>query len=57
MIELWDLIDVPIDEQKLFSHLTKLLLALVDEVRVKGCLSTDIIEQAKVEILRLNVLK
>ncbi|KAL1346569.1 hypothetical protein HN51_020196 [Arachis hypogaea] len=57
LIELWDLIDVPIGEQKPFSHLTRLLSASVDEVRAQGCLSTDIIEQAEVEILRLNVLK
>ncbi|KAL1300706.1 65-kDa microtubule-associated protein 5 isoform X2 [Arachis hypogaea] len=57
LIELWDLIDVPIDEQKPFSHLTRLLSASVDEVRAQGCLSKDIIEQAEVEILRLNVLK
>ncbi|XLR15023.1 hypothetical protein HN51_035956, partial [Arachis hypogaea] len=31
MIELWDLIDVPIDEKKPFSHLTRLLSASVDE--------------------------
>ncbi|XLR07454.1 hypothetical protein HN51_062361 [Arachis hypogaea] len=57
MIELWDLIDVPIDEQKPFNHLTRLLSESVDEVRVQRCLSTDIIEQAEVEILCLKVLK
>ncbi|MED6132585.1 hypothetical protein PIB30_020412 [Stylosanthes scabra] len=57
LIELWDLIDIPIDEQKPFSHLTGLISASVDEVRAQGSLSADVIEQAEVEILRLNVLK
>ncbi|KAK7256939.1 hypothetical protein RIF29_30551 [Crotalaria pallida] len=57
LIELWDLMETPIDEQKSFSHVTRLISASVDEVSAKGCLSADIIEQAELEVQHLYVLK
>lgn len=57
LAELWDLMETPIDEQKAFSHVTRLISASVDEVSTHGCLSADIIEQAEVEVQRLNALK
>ncbi|KAL5075953.1 hypothetical protein RYX36_014937 [Vicia faba] len=53
LVELWDLMEMPIDEQKAFSHVTRLISASVDEVSIRGCLSADV----EVEVQRLNVLK
>ncbi|CAI8593108.1 unnamed protein product [Vicia faba] len=57
LVELWDLMEMPIDEQKAFSHVTRLISASVDEVSIRGCLSADVIKQVEVEVQRLNVLK
>ncbi|KAK7317386.1 hypothetical protein RJT34_01559 [Clitoria ternatea] len=57
LVELWDLMEIPIDEQKAFYHVTRLISASVDEVSTQGCLSADVIAQAEVEVQRLNVLK
>ncbi|KAK7314070.1 hypothetical protein VNO77_39279 [Canavalia gladiata] len=57
LVELWDLMEAPLEEQKAFSHVTRLISASVDEVSTQGCLSLDVIEQAEVEVQRLNVLK
>lgn len=47
LVELWDLMEMPIDEQKAFSHVTRLISASVDEVSIQGCLSAEVIEQVK----------
>ncbi|CAK8561153.1 unnamed protein product [Lathyrus sativus] len=57
LVELWELMEMPIDEQKAFSHVTRLISASVDEVSIRGCLSADVIKQVEVEVQRLNVLK
>lgn len=44
-MELWNLMNTPADEQKCFYHVTDLISASVDEVKVQGCLSLDVIEQ------------
>ncbi|KAL6530962.1 hypothetical protein OROHE_014444 [Orobanche hederae] len=49
--------EMPIDERKAFSHVTRLTSASVDEVSPRGCLSADVIKQVEVEVQRLNVLK
>lgn len=45
LVELWNLMNTPADEQKCFYHVTDLISASVDEVKVQGCLSLDVIEQ------------
>ncbi|XP_057453532.1 65-kDa microtubule-associated protein 5 [Lotus japonicus] len=57
LVDLWDLIETPIDEQKAFNHVTRLISASVDEVSTHGCLSSDVIEQVEAEVQRLNALK
>ncbi|KAF7836261.1 65-kDa microtubule-associated protein 5 [Senna tora] len=57
IVELWDLMETPVEERKDFSHVISLISLSVDEVSKHGCLSVDIIEQAEVEVQRLNVLK
>lgn len=47
MVELWDLMETPVDEQKDFRHVTSLISLSVDEVSKEGCLSVDVIEQVK----------
>ncbi|KAF6149406.1 hypothetical protein GIB67_016944 [Kingdonia uniflora] len=57
LIELWNLMDTPVDEQKRFDHVTSLISASVGEVSRKESLALDVIEQTELEIERLNVLK
>ncbi|KAB1226674.1 65-kDa microtubule-associated protein 5 [Morella rubra] len=57
LIELWNLMDTPVDEQKRFEHVTSLISSSVDQVSRQGCLALDVIEQTTVEVERLNVLK
>ncbi|KAK4253143.1 hypothetical protein QN277_010751 [Acacia crassicarpa] len=57
LIELWDLMEIPSDEQRDFSHVTSLIPLSVDEVSKQGCLSADVIEQAELEVERLEILK
>ncbi|KAL6493811.1 hypothetical protein OROGR_031720 [Orobanche gracilis] len=57
LVELWNLMDMLLDERKRFDHVTRLITCSADEVLSPGSLSVDIIEQAEVEVERLNVLK
>ncbi|XVE52341.1 hypothetical protein DITRI_Ditri02bG0115200 [Diplodiscus trichospermus] len=57
LIELWNLLDLPADEQNKFEHVTSLISSSIDKVSGEGCLGLVIIEQVEVEVERLNVLK
>ncbi|KAG8391074.1 hypothetical protein BUALT_Bualt01G0150000 [Buddleja alternifolia] len=57
LIELWNLMDMPNEEQTRFNHAIHLITSTADEIRSPGCLSDDVIEQAELEVERLNVLK
>ncbi|KAE8733556.1 65-kDa microtubule-associated protein 1 [Hibiscus syriacus] len=57
LIDLWNLMDTPEDERRLFDHVTCNISASVDEVTVPGALALDLIEQAEVEVERLDQLK
>ncbi|OAY55209.1 65-kDa microtubule-associated protein 1 [Manihot esculenta] len=57
LIDLWNLMDTSIEERKLFDHVTCNMSASVDEVTVPGALAMDLIEQAEVEVERLDQLK
>ncbi|CAL9087823.1 unnamed protein product [Musa textilis] len=57
LTDLWNLMDTPMEEQSLFSHVTSNMSAAVDEVTVPGALALDLIEQAEVEVERLDQLK
>ncbi|RVW96930.1 65-kDa microtubule-associated protein 5 [Vitis vinifera] len=56
-MELWNLLDTSVDEQKQFEHVTCLISSSIDEVVRQGCLALDVIEQTEVEVERLKVLK
>ncbi|RRT37927.1 hypothetical protein B296_00050286 [Ensete ventricosum] len=45
LTDLWNLMDTPMEEQSLFSHVTSNMSAMVDEVTVPGALALDLIEQ------------
>ncbi|CAA6663601.1 unnamed protein product [Spirodela intermedia] len=57
LIELWHLMETPLEEQKKFEFVTRLLSLSVDEVLDKGCLSMGVIEQTQMEVDKLNALK
>ncbi|KAG0495762.1 hypothetical protein HPP92_000453 [Vanilla planifolia] len=57
LIDLWNLMDASIEELEPFGHVTCNMSATVDEVIVPGALALDIIQQAEVEVERLDQLK
>ncbi|XVE50740.1 hypothetical protein DITRI_Ditri01bG0187600 [Diplodiscus trichospermus] len=57
LIDLWNLMDTPEEERRLFDHVTCNISASVDEVTVPGALALDLIEQVEVEVERLDQLK
>ncbi|KAL8144247.1 hypothetical protein V2J09_017279 [Rumex salicifolius] len=57
LIDLWNLMDTPDEERQLFDHVTCNISSSVDEVTIPGALALDLIEQAEVEVERLDHLK
>ncbi|GLT57531.1 hypothetical protein SLA2020_304970 [Shorea laevis] len=57
LIDLWNLMDTPEEDRRLFDHVTCNISASVDEVTAPGALAFDLIEQAEVEVERLDQLK
>ncbi|KAK9109982.1 hypothetical protein Sjap_018042 [Stephania japonica] len=57
LIELWNMLDTPVDERERFDLITTLISAKVDEVTARGSFALDIIKQANVEIEKLKASK
>ncbi|KAL8209779.1 hypothetical protein R6Q57_006511 [Mikania cordata] len=57
LTELWKLMDTSEDERSLFDHVTCNISTSVDDVTAPGALALSLIEQAEVEIERLDKLK
>ncbi|XP_023745760.1 65-kDa microtubule-associated protein 1 [Lactuca sativa] len=57
LTDLWNLMDTSEEEQGLFDHVTCNMSASVDEVNVPGALALDLIQQAELEVERLDDLK
>ncbi|MFS7929045.1 putative microtubule-associated protein, MAP65/Ase1/PRC1 [Helianthus anomalus] len=57
LIALWNLMDTSEEERRLFDHLTCNISSLVDDVTAPGALALYLIEQAEVEVERLDQLK
>ncbi|KAL6909958.1 hypothetical protein ACP4OV_001216 [Aristida adscensionis] len=57
LIELWNLMDTPLDEQTCFDHVTSLIKVSPNTVMPKGCLANELIEKVEIEVKRLNHLK
>jgi hypothetical protein len=50
LIELWSLMDTPVDEQKCFDHVTSLISISPNTVMPQGCLAQDLIEKVTVDL-------
>ncbi|RWR71837.1 65-microtubule-associated protein 1-like protein [Cinnamomum micranthum f. kanehirae] len=57
LTDLWNLMDTSPEERNLFEHVTCNIAASVDDVTIPGALALDLIEQAEVEVERLDQLK
>ncbi|KAG4911045.1 hypothetical protein JHK87_057161 [Glycine soja] len=57
MLELWNLMDTPIEEQQMFQNVTCNIAASEHEVTEPNTLSVDFINLVEVEVARLEVLK
>lgn len=57
LIELWNLMDTPVDEQRCFDHVTSLIKVSQNTVMPHGCLAHDLIEKVEIEVKRLTHLK
>ncbi|KAL0873218.1 hypothetical protein Bca101_022923 [Brassica carinata] len=57
LTDLWNLMDTPDEERVLFDNVTRIISASVHEVTISGALALDLIEQAEVEVDRLDKLK
>ncbi|GKV16100.1 hypothetical protein SLEP1_g26793 [Rubroshorea leprosula] len=57
LTNLWNLMDTPYEDRKLFSHVIDLLSASSAEISHPGSLTHDIIQQAEAEVKRLDQLK
>ncbi|OEL21426.1 65-kDa microtubule-associated protein 1, partial [Dichanthelium oligosanthes] len=55
--DLWNLMDAPVEERQPFHHITCNMSSTLDEVTVPGTLALDVIEQAELEVERLDQLK
>ncbi|XP_047334941.1 65-kDa microtubule-associated protein 1-like [Impatiens glandulifera] len=57
LVDLWNLMDTSDEERHFFDHITCNISASVEEVTIPGALALDLIEQAEVEVERLDLLK
>ncbi|KAG9440922.1 hypothetical protein H6P81_021087 [Aristolochia fimbriata] len=57
MLELWNLMDTPMEEQQLFQNVTCKIAASEHEIIEPGILSTDFLNHVEAEVSRLEVLK
>ncbi|XP_010924160.1 65-kDa microtubule-associated protein 3 [Elaeis guineensis] len=57
MLELWNLMDTPAEEQQLFQNVTCNIAASEHEIMEPNMLSTDFINCVEAEVLRLEQLK
>lgn len=47
LTDLWNLMDTPMEERRLFDHITCNISSTVDEVTVPGALALDLLEQVR----------
>ncbi|KAK2994287.1 hypothetical protein RJ640_024010 [Escallonia rubra] len=57
MVELWSLMDTPVEEQKMFQSVTRNIAASENEITERNNLSLDFINFAEAEVLRLQQIK
>ncbi|WVZ98515.1 hypothetical protein U9M48_043945 [Paspalum notatum var. saurae] len=57
LIELWNLMDTPVPEQRHFDHVTSLIKVSPNTTLAQGCLAQALIEKVEIEVERLTHLK
>ncbi|XP_042015541.1 65-kDa microtubule-associated protein 3-like isoform X2 [Salvia splendens] len=57
MVELWTLMDTPVEEQQMFQNVTLTIAAAENELTEPNSLSLEIIYDAEAEVLRLQEMK
>ncbi|KAL0677780.1 hypothetical protein Bca4012_005761 [Brassica carinata] len=57
MLEFWNLMDTPAEEQQKFINVSCNIAATVSEITKPNSLSTDLLEEVKAELCRLEELK
>ncbi|KAJ3695716.1 hypothetical protein LUZ60_001093 [Juncus effusus] len=57
MLELWDLMDTPIEEQQMFQNVTCTVAALEHEITEPNILSLHFLNEVESEVLRLQQIK
>ncbi|KAF7153693.1 hypothetical protein RHSIM_Rhsim01G0147600 [Rhododendron simsii] len=57
MVELWSLMDTPVEEQLVFQNVTKNIAVPADEITEPNALTLDFINYAESEVSRLQQLK
>ncbi|CAH2043881.1 unnamed protein product [Thlaspi arvense] len=57
MLEFWNLMDTPAEEQQKFMNVSCNIAATVSEITKPNSLSTDLLEEVKAELCRLEELK
>ncbi|KAK3036137.1 hypothetical protein RJ639_031718 [Escallonia herrerae] len=57
MVELWSLMDTPVEEQKMFQSVTRNIAASENKITEPNNLSLDFINFAEAEVLRLQQIK
>ncbi|CAK9278161.1 unnamed protein product [Sphagnum jensenii] len=55
LLELWNLMDTPIEEQQLLQHITSHITATQDKITIPGALSSDTIAQFASKGAHLNL--
>ncbi|XP_011093199.1 65-kDa microtubule-associated protein 3 [Sesamum indicum] len=57
MVELWNLMDAPVEEQQMFQNVTCTIAAAESEITEPNCLSLEFINNAETEVIRLQEMK
>jgi protein regulator of cytokinesis 1 len=57
LIELWNLMDTPLEDQQSFQHITCNIAVTEEDITLPGSLALGIIDQAEIEVARLDTLK
>ncbi|KAI3449137.1 hypothetical protein Pfo_005802 [Paulownia fortunei] len=57
MVELWNLMDTPVEEQHIFQNVTRTIAAAENEITEPNSLSLEFINNAEAEVMRLQEMK
>nr|GMD71602.1 65-kDa microtubule-associated protein 3-like [Ipomoea batatas] len=57
IVELWNLMDMPVEEQQLFHNVTRAIAASESELTEPNALSLDLLKSVEIEVSRLQEMK